>query len=101
LFGVFPHSLPFQLGPSVLAYMEPTIERQTGELASWTKHVKQPELAAAEAAATEESDVAQRLPARREVELAAPAVAEEEEAVVAGVDEGEPIDSAESPLAVR
>ena len=105
LFGVFPHSFPFQLGPSILAYMEPTIERQVDELADWTKYVKQPELAAAEEAAAEEAEIAERVHGLDEDAPAAAEVGEvateEADAVAAGAAEQQEWNLAEAPLAVR
>jgi NADH-quinone oxidoreductase subunit M len=110
LFGVFPHSLPFQMGPSLLAYMEPTIERQTDELAQWTRFVKQPELAAAESeVATGDVEVAVRYGRQEEeeprLEGGEAAAVEtrqlESRQVAAPLDELPPTDSEENPLASR
>jgi NADH-quinone oxidoreductase subunit M len=40
LFGVFPHSFPNGT-PSVLKYMDETIDQQTRDLAAWTRDVKE------------------------------------------------------------
>jgi NADH-quinone oxidoreductase subunit M len=105
LFGVFPHSLPFKLGPSVLAYMEPTIERQTSDLAQWTKFVKQPELAAAESEAEAgevELAVREARPEREElpVDEEEQPTREADQAAVP-VEEPAPVGSPDNPLASR
>jgi len=42
LLGVFPHHVPGTNIPSVLQYLEKTVERQTNDLADWTKRVAVP-----------------------------------------------------------
>jgi NADH-quinone oxidoreductase subunit M len=40
LFGVFPHTFPGG-APSILKYMDATIDQQTADLAAWTRDVKE------------------------------------------------------------
>ncbi len=41
LFGVFPYRIPVVNHPSLLEYMAPTVERQVGQLAEWTRRTTQ------------------------------------------------------------
>jgi NADH-quinone oxidoreductase subunit M len=98
LFGVFPHSLPFQMGPSILAYMEPTIERQVDELADWTRHVKQPLLAAEQAEEDEDVEIVER--GRGADQLEAPGLGNLDEPALEVVEDQ--LESApDAPLASR
>ena len=66
LLGVFPYQIPGIEAPSVLQYMDKTVERQTQDLADWTRRVAAPldaeQLAADEDEAAGAEEAAAALP---------------------------------------